>query len=67
MKIVFTYNAKKNYFIARYNKEECIIPRNEMWYNACHTLIKLASLWDLNTVTVINAFIKYLMEANKGE
>lgn len=67
MKIIFTYNAKKNCFIARYNKEECIISRNEMWYSAGHTLIKLASLWDLNAITVINAFIKYLMEVNKGD
>lgn len=67
MKIIFTYNAKKNYFSARYNKEECIISRNEMWRNAGQTLIKLASLWDLNTITVINAFIKCLMEANKGD
>lgn len=66
MKIIFTFNAKKNYFIARYNKEECVISRTEMWSNPGCILIKLASLWDLNPTIVINAFIKYLM-GNKGE
>lgn len=67
MKIKFTFDEKRNCFIAKYNKEECIISRNEIWYNAGHVLIKLAALWDVNTITVINAFIKYLMEANKGD